>query len=89
MHAVIAINNVRLKANGNHDEHLLDLSVVHARGEFTPKFPTGKPIGRAESGLIAIRLSILNALISRKDVDERKKRLPSVVRRACGCVNRG
>jgi len=44
MYDVIAINNVRLKANGNHDEHLLDLSKrLCSRGvNLSRNFPTGK-----------------------------------------------
>lgn len=39
-----------------------------------PDPPNKTDWSRAESGLIAIRLSILNALISRKDVDEREEK---------------
>jgi len=87
---VILINNARLRANGNHGEHLLDLSKrLCSRGKNLPRnSQLVKPIDCAESGLIAIRFSILNALISRKDVDGRKKGLSNVVRRARGCKPR-
>lgn len=89
------VNNVRLTANGNRGAHLLDLSkrlysriAENLSRNSRPPDKTDWP--RAESGLIAIHLSILNALISRKDVNEREKRATECCpAHECGCVNRG